>query len=214
VSGFTTRPTLRYYQDRLRATIAEPELVSDADLLTFLQDGYARLCERSGCIVNLSTITMIPSQSEYTLPSDHYQTLMIASAGTLLNLVPLRNSLIDYGVGVPSAWYSYSDKIGVIPQPVQPGTISILYEATPDTPSGYDESLDPRCLPEYRYGIVHWVRWRLTQLDGGAQGINKAGYERALFEDAVVRLRAATHSLVSPGGSRMRSIVEQGRALR
>jgi hypothetical protein len=54
----------------------------------------------------------------------------------------------------------------------------------------------------------------LTQLDGGAQGINKAGYERALFEDAVVRLRAATHSLVSPGGSRMRSIVEQGRALR
>ena len=212
---YTARPTLRYYQDRLRQSIAEPELVSDSDMLTFLSDGYKRLCERSGCLVNVATISLTQGTIEYALPTDIYRIRMLAVAGMPIDEISLRNSLADYGSGVPVAYYTYGSTIGFAPNPsADIATATLLYEATPTAPTGYDSDLDPRCLPEYRYGILHWVRWRLTQIDGGAQGITKANYERALFEDAVTRLRAASRGAASVQMARMRTVVEYGRALR
>jgi len=215
MSNLTARPTLRYYADRLRTTLAEPELVGESDLLTFLSDGYKRLCERSGCLLGTTTVTLTSGVAEADLPEDHYRTRLVALGGVRLDELSLRNSLASYGAGVPLAYYQYAGKIGFAPTPnTSTNHVTLLYSASPPPVQGYDDDLDPRLPPEYRYGIVHWVRWRITQIDGGAQGISRANYERALFEDCVGKIRRQLGTVASVTPGRMRSVVEAGRALR
>jgi hypothetical protein len=208
VTILAARPWFRYYADRLRTSLVEPELVSDSDLLRLLNEGYARLCEQSGCLEQLVTIPTAIGVHEYSLPSDWYQTLLVTSGGVALDLLPQRQAYLDYGVGTPLVYYQYGTKLGVQPAPSAVGALSLLYTATPAPVSGYDSDLDPRLPPEYRYGIIHYVRWRILQLDGGAQGIRKADYDRSLFDDCAARLRNAIRTVIDVDNQRMRTALE------
>ena len=206
------RAWFRYYADRLRETLAEPELVTDSDLLVLLNEAYKRLCEHSGCLPTITPVTLVPGQSEYSLPADWYETRSVSVAGELIDQISLFKSLTGYGQGVPIAYYSYGQTIGFAPRPNTAGTVQLLYHATPSLVAGYDDDLDARLLPEYRYGIVHYVRWRLLQMDGGAQGITKADYERSLYDDCVRRLRDGSRNTVRTTPPRMRTALEAAHA--
>jgi hypothetical protein len=204
VSVVTAQPILLYLQKRLRARLVESELVNDPDLLGFLSDAYVDACEQSRCLVALTTLTLTTAQ-EYDLPADWSETIAVAANGAPIAQVGLRDSQADRGSGAPLVRYTYARKIGFSPVPTG-GSALLLYAQTPPRFASWQDTLDARFPLEYAYLLVHYVRWRVAAMNGGAQHISLANFERAMYDQGINRLRQAVLVTDSTGPARVRHI--------
>jgi hypothetical protein len=200
------QPPLLYLQDRLRKRLVEKALVDDAALLEFLSDAYVDACEQSRCLLTLATLVLSTAQ-EYALPADWSETRAVVAGGVAIQQVGAHDSIADRGVGAPVVRYQYGRTIGFSPVPTG-GSALLLYAATPSRFSTWQDTLDPRFPAEYTYVLLHYVRWRVLAMAGGAQRIGLSNYERSLYDQGVDRLRRSVPLVDSTQPQRVRHISE------
>lgn len=185
-----TKTLLRHLRDRLRANYVDEGLYDDNDLLALLSDAYRDACEQSRCLQALHDFTLTGGTAEYDVPADFSQAIQCWSGGILLEPSTLARAFM-FGAtsSVPFAYYQYGTKIGLSPTPAGGETVTMLYAQRPSVFNTYDDELDRRFPEEYSDLLVHYVRWRVQMLSGGAERIAQARFDRNTYDFRVDQLR-------------------------
>lgn len=191
--SLTPTPPLRFALNRLRRTAIERAYWNDPTILETLSDGYRRACERA-CIMPTIYQWEADGSAEYDLPADLYRVLRVFLAGSPLDEVPLHLAL----EGREAGYYTYEQKIGLVPTAAEGATAAMLYAATPPPLESFDEELDEAFGQEHVPILVHYARARVLEQAGGAQHITSARFERQMYEVGVLRLSQQTVNRVGP----------------
>jgi len=190
------QPILVHLKDRLRANYVDEALWSDDDILSIFNDAYQDVCEQSQCLQSLTNIMMVANQPEYTLPADFDQLISVVAGGAQLLPMPLSASLMNWiQDGLIQGYYLYGKpgamRIGVIPAPIEDDAslVMILYSASPTLFTDYGDSFDARYPVEFSDLLVHYARWRVQMMSGGAERIQNATTDRGIYDKRVIELR-------------------------
>lgn len=202
MSVLTPQPILRHLKDRLRQNYVPESLYSDEDILTLLNDAYLEACERSMCLRGLYTFTLVDGQQEYPLPSDFSAINFVCSAGVELFPMSLADGLAQQRltpVALSTGYYTYnSTTIGFVPTPTKAAEDSatmMMYAAQPSPFITYDDGFDARFPVEFADLLVHFVRWRVQLISGGAERIQLAAVDRKISDTRVGELRRAADTV-------------------
>ena len=189
--SITPQPVLQYLKDRLRRSYVDEALWSDDDILTEFNDAYQDVCEQSQCLQTLFTLTLVADQAEYLLPADFDQLILVVANGSQMAPIALSESLDSvqkfgyYLYGKPGAM-----TIGLSPTPVDTANlVMILYSASPTPFASLDDSFDARYPIEFSDLLVHYARWRVQMTSGGAERIQNASTDRAIYDKRLIALR-------------------------
>lgn len=181
----TPQPPLRALLTFLRTCIVEEELFSDDDILVLFNRGYREAVERALSLQKVASVTLVEGVAEYSLPADHYKTLLVYADGWPLDRLPGRYALENLSFG----YYEYGTTIGLAPLPVGNADAWIMYAASPPELATLDSVPDASFPPEFYWLLWHYVRWRRVFLHGGSQRIGQANWERQQYDNGVLRLR-------------------------
>jgi len=199
MSVLTPQPILRHLLDRLRVNYVDSALYTDDDVLTMLNDAYLDACESTMILRTFTTVTLLANQKEYDLPTDFSQLICAIASGSQLDPISFQEALLDFGSApaVSSGYYTYSGKIGVIPTPsaATTGTLMLLYAARPTPFSSYDDGLDARFPIEFADLLLHWVRWRVQIISGGAERVAAASTDRSLYDNRLREMRRTAETV-------------------
>jgi hypothetical protein len=181
--------TLNYVLSRLRQNYVPVELVNDEDVLVLINDAYQEACERSLCLRAYQEIPLTDDTASYALPADFSQMLWVFANGSELQPQPFHQMTNQ----PPHGYTILGGEITINPvvDPV-PGLAAIVYAATPTRFTTYDSDFDERFPIEFSDLLVHHVRWRINMMSGGAEKIQLAEIDKALFDQRVTMLRRTT----------------------
>lgn len=210
----TPRPILRHLKDRLRQNYVDDALYDDAEVLDLLNDAYRDACEQSRCLETLYTFTLVSGQVEYSLPADYSSTLAIYANGIELESIPLAgafSSVAATGNNV-GGYYIYGANIGFWITSAMTSAVKLLYAAYPAPLANFDSTLDPRFPEEFADILVHYVRWRVQMLSGGAERITQARWDRALYDQRIKELRRRNNIAAGTGGFRIGHVADRRRS--
>lgn len=203
--GITTKPILQYLKDRVRQSYVDEALWTDADVLSVFNDAYQDVCEQSQCLQVLLAIPVTADTAEYALPDDFDQLITIVANGSQMAPIALSESLLDNSV---FGYYLYgkpgSMTFGVSPTPQQGSSdqVMILYSASPTLFVSLDDDFDERFPVEYSDLLVHYARWRVQMMSGGAERIQNASTDRAIYDKRLIALRRTATTVgsnIAPG---------------
>lgn len=183
---------------RLAVNYVDDALFTDDDTLQLLSDAYIDACEESLCLRTLYTLTPVAGQAAYALPNVS-QVLAVVSGGQRLEPLGLDSSFQDFAVnGTEVGFYVLNGTVGLIPTPTEAtGPTLVLYAESPSAFSTYGDALDPRFPVEYADLLVHFVRWRVQMLAGGAERLGAAQGDRALYDARVKELRRSCEAITT-----------------
>lgn len=184
--GFTLTPTgpVRFTISRLRKSVADANLISDADLLQIINDGYVTLVEKSRYQKAATPFPLTAGQREYGLPVNCCEVFRVYKDGIELTPVPLEDADTDLS---GDFYYQYENLLGLIDTPEGAGEAWIFY-ATRPTPLLIDDV--PQIPPEFYYLLRHYAAWRCYLLQSGAQRLKQAAAQKALFDEGIHLLRS------------------------
>jgi hypothetical protein len=219
--SLTPQPILLHLKDRLRANYVDDALWSDEDILSIFNDAYQDVCEQSQCLQSFMTLSLVAHQSEYSLPSDFDQLLLVVAGGSQLQPMPLSESLLPWiSDGLLSGYYLFGKPgamtIGVIPAPIEDDTtmVQILYSASPTLFTTFGDGLDSRYPIEFADLLVHYARWRVQMMSGGAERIQNATTDRGIYDKRVIELRRTANTVGSSvAPSQMTHVSDRRRVL-
>jgi hypothetical protein len=217
MSVLNVQPILKHLRDRLRVNYVDEVLYSDDDLLSMINDGYLDACEQTMILQTLTTMTLSPGVVEYDLPDDFSQAVCVVSGGLQLDPLPYQDALQEFAnTDVQTGYYIYARRIGVVPPPSENtgGTLLLLYAAEPVTLTTWDDGLDARFPIEYSDLLLHWVRWRVQMISGGAERIPAAQVDRAIYDGRIRDMRRATMTVSHTGPARFQHVSRRPRTAR
>ncbi len=202
--SITPQPILLHLKDRLRQNYVDEALYSDDDILSIFNDAYEDICEQSQCLQGFYALNLVNAQTEYTLPADFGQLLLVVAGGAQLQPVSLSESLLNWiPDGLEWGYYLFgpprATTFGIIPAPIQDSqtAVQILYAAYPAPFASFGDSLDARFPVEYSDLFVHYTRWRVQMLSGGAERIQNATTDRGIYDKRVQELRRTANTVGS-----------------
>ncbi len=201
----TPTAPMQYLLNRLRTSCADPALFTDAQLTTFLNDGYQAACERSRCLRAWTQVTATLGVQEYALPADWCGTIGVYQLGERMTAVSPR--IAPRGDQGPY-YYSYGGVIGLVDIPQTDGGSFILHYARTPTALALDDTPDAQFGPEWYWLLRAYAMWHVYQLGYGAQNISHAMTERSRFEMGVAELERWSRSQnVAEGAAPVRHVV-------
>lgn len=178
---------VRFCIYRLRQSVAETSRFSDSDLLGFINDGYLSACERTACLLAVTTLTIPAGATEVALPADWSRTLRVYQHGDPMTPVAYQDAFS----ADPGGTYQYGSTLGFTGQPnTSTSTAWLLYAQVP-TVLGLDDS--PLWGAEWNYLLRHYTAWRCMLAASGAEGLAMMIGERNLYDIGVDELRGATN---------------------
>jgi hypothetical protein len=186
-SVLTPTNPVRFCIYRLRQSIAETSRFADSDLVSFINDGYLSACERTACLLAITTITIPAGTTEVALPADWSRTLRVYVAGESLTPVPYQDALNGVAGGV----YQYGTTLGFTGDPNTTDVQAWLFYAQVPTILGLDDT--PQWGPEWNYLLRHYAAWRCMLTASGAEDLGMMVNERNLYDIGVDHLRSATN---------------------
>lgn len=210
----TPRPILRHLKDRLRQNYVDDAQYDDAEVLALLNDAYRDACEQSRCLETLATFTLISGQVEYALPADYSSTLAVYANGIELESIPLAgafSSVAATGNNV-GGYYLYATTIGFWITAAMTSTVKMIYAAYPAALASFDSTLDSRFPEEFADILVHYVRWRVQMLSGGAERITQARWDRQLYDLRIKELRRRNNIAAGTGNFRIGHVGDRRRS--
>ena len=198
------QPILLHLKDRLRANYVDTALWTDDDILKIFNDAYQDVCEQSQCLQSFSTLSLAAGQGEYDLPADFDQMLLVVAGGSQLVPISVTESLLPWiPDGFANSYYIYGPpgamKLGITPTPIQDGETSVLllYAATPTLFTDYGSDFDIRFPVEFSDTLVHYARWRVQMMSGGAERITNATTDRGIYDKRIQELRRTANTVGS-----------------
>lgn len=214
MSVLTPSDILTFCRSRLEQNYVDTSLYDGTDILDLMSDAYVHACEESLVLRNLTGLALAAGQAEYVLPADLHALIRVVAGGRQLQPIPRTEALADFATtGIETSYYTYSNKIGVVPTPIEDGVMSVMieYATTPARFTTYGDVLDARFPVEFADILVHYVRWRVQMLSGGAERIGAATGDRGLFDQRIKELRRLADStgLMSP--TRMAHVTDRRR---
>jgi hypothetical protein len=202
--SITPQPILLHLKDRLRQNYVDEALWTDDDILSIFNDAYEDVCDQSQCLQAFTSITVVAGQSEYTLPADFGQLILVVAGGAQLQPISLSESMLNWiPDGLEFGYYLFgppqSMTLGLVPAPIEDAGVvtSILYSALPTPFSSFGDSLDPRFPVEFSDLLVHYARWRVQLMSGGAERIQNAQTDRGIYDKRVTELRRTANTVGS-----------------
>ena len=183
----TPTPPVRFCIYRLRQSIAEPSRFSDDDLVGFINDGYLSACERTACLLAITTLTIPAGVTEVALPTDWSRTLRVYVNGVAQTPVPYQDALNGIAGGV----YQYAQTLGFTGDANTSDQTAFLFYAQVPPLLGLDDS--PLWGPEWNYLLRHYAAWRCMLAASGSEELAMMVNERNQYDIGVDRLRAATN---------------------
>lgn len=217
MSVLTVQPILKHLRDRLRANYVDSSLYTDDDVLIMINDGYLDACEQTMILQTLTTLTLTPNVSEYDLPADFSQAVCVVSGGLQLDPIGYQDALQSFTTtSVQTSYYIYARKIGLVPPPdeASSGELLLLYAAEPVALATWDDSLDARFPVEFSDLLLHWVRWRVQMISGGAERIPAAQTDRAIYDGRIRDMRRVTEAVSHTSPARFGHISQRPRTVR
>jgi len=144
---------------RQRADMLNTQFVTDAEILKLVDSSYRKLYNEitnryENYYVSTATITLVPNQQDYDLPSDLLKLLGfdISAGDRQFTMQPWslneRNRLISGWVGRPIRYILKGGQVRFTPTAQQPGTVTCYYVPSPtelitseyvEVFNGYDE---------------------------------------------------------------------------
>ncbi len=198
------QPILLHLKDRLRLNYVDEALWSDDDILQIFNDAYEDSCDQSQCLQAFYNVPLTMNTTEYSLPADFGQLLLVVGGGTQMLPVSLSEAFISHvSDGLEFGYYIFGPPqnmtFGVIPAPREDGVtnVQILYSAMPTPFASYGDALDPRFPIEFSDVFVHYARWRVQLMSGGAERIQNATTDRGIYDKRVQELRRTANTVGS-----------------
>lgn len=198
------QPILLHLKDRLRQNYVDEALWSDDDILAIFNDAYEDICDQSQCLQVFYDLPIVADQTEYSLPADFGQLLLVCAGGAQCQPISLSESMLNWiPDGLQFGYYLFGPPnamtLGLIPTPIEDAstTVKLLYSALPTSFSTFGDSLDPRFPVEFSDLFVHYARWRVQLMSGGAERIQNATTDRGIYDKRVTELRRTANTVGS-----------------
>lgn len=198
----TVEELIRRVRIRLSDT-AEPYLVSDEDLLAFLDEGQREACERGLVLFDTDTpavclIDVVAGTASYALDPSILAITRANIGDIALPLTPVYKldtvqQLSDTlrATGTPRFFFELNNTINLIPTPDADDTLRLKcyrYPLTPITDTGSTLEV----APKHHQALIHYVCHQAYSLmDGELFDKDAAEKELALFESRFGRSRTA-----------------------
>ena len=194
---------LQARQDFLNDNFAD-YLWSDPQLNRFIHEAVIEACKRAPLIQGIFNISVIPTQSTYTLDSSIRQIYMAKLALNDNPLIMSTDIQLTMGVstgwrnanGTPSTYIRKGHTLTLYPNPILADTLTLTANVIPVSPSDYDFEYD--IDPAYQRSIVYYVVYKCFMVrDQDTYNPVKAAEFLVMFNDRFGVQKDAQHDLIS-----------------